>query len=131
MARRKTRTLTELELELMHVIWNRGEAVVEDLRHDLADAGKPLALPTIRTMLAILQEKGYLTRRPEGRGFAYRACVSQDEARKSILRDIVDRAFQGSALGLVASLLGSRMVGHAELDQVRKLLEQAEKEKKP
>lgn len=130
MARRKTRTLTELELELMQIVWKNSEVVVEDLRRALAEAGKPLALPTIRTMLTILQDKGYLERRPEGRGFAYRPCVTQDQAQGSIVRDVVERAFEGSALGLVASLLGNRLVKRAELDKVRQLLEKYDKEKK-
>lgn len=130
MARRKTRTLTELELEIMQIVWKKGEVSVEDICDATEAAGRPLARPTIRTMLAILQDKGYLTRRPEGRAFAYRAAVSQDEARSSIVRDVVERAFDGSAAGLVASLLGSKMVRARELDRVKKLIEHYEKEGK-
>ena len=99
MARRKTRTLTEVELEIMQVVWQRAEVSVGDLQQTLEGQGKPLALPSIRTMLSILQEKGYVTRRGQGRGHLYRAKVPRTEAEKRILRDIVKRAFRGSAAG--------------------------------
>jgi predicted transcriptional regulator len=130
MARRKTKTLTELELEIMQIVWKEGEVVVGDIRKATHEAGRPLARPTIRTMLTILQKKGYLKRRPEGRAYAYQARVSQDEAQTSIVRDVVERAFEGSALGLVASLLGGRMVPAKELARVKRLIAQYEKEAK-
>lgn len=130
MARRKTRTLTELELEIMQIVWKKGEVVVGDIRQATHKVGKPLARPTIRTMLAILQKKGYLKRRPQGRAYAYQARVSQDEAQTSIVRDVMERAFEGSALGLVASLLGGRMVPAEELGRVKRLIAEYGKEGK-
>ena len=127
MARRKTRTLTELELQIMTVLWRQEECSVEQLRDALADAGRELALPSIRTMLTILQDKGYVTRRAAGRGHAYRAKVSEEKAQKSILRDIVDRAFDGSAAGLVAALVKGRMVAKRDLDKIKKLIREHEK----
>ncbi|GAG18841.1 unnamed protein product [marine sediment metagenome] len=122
MARRKTRTLTELELEIMHVVWREGEATVEVIRRALEKSSKPLALPSVRTMLGILQDKNYVTRRPVGRGYAYRAVVSQDQAQKSIVKDVVDRAFEGSALDLVTALIGGKMVSKKDMDRVKQLI---------
>lgn len=127
MARRKRRTLTELELEIMQVVWKDGEVTVRDLSDAFKRAGKPLALPSIRTMLGILQEKGYLRRRPFGRGHAYRATVSAERARKSILKDIIERAFDDSASSLVATLVDSRMVSRKELGKVKRLIERKAK----
>jgi predicted transcriptional regulator len=126
MARRKTRTLTELELQIMQIVWKNEEIAVEDIRQTLEQAGKPLALPSIRTMLGILQEKGYVTRRAEGRRFVYRARVPQEKARESILKDVVDRAFDGSALDLVAALFDTRLVSKRDMDAVKRLIREAE-----
>lgn len=126
MARRKTRTLTELELEIMQVVWKQQEAAVEDIRRAFKAMGKPLALPSIRTMLGILQEKGYVTRRADGRRFVYRARVAQEAARESILKDLLDRAFDGSALDLVAALIDTRLVSKKDIDEVTRLIRRAE-----
>jgi len=131
MARRKTRTLTELELEIMQVVWKHGEATVEEIRRALDAENKPLALPSVRTMLSILQSKGYVTRREDGRRHVYRPRVSQDRARKSILKDVVERAFEGSVLDLVAALIDTRMVSKGELDEVWRLIRQARKDGSP
>jgi predicted transcriptional regulator len=122
MARRKTKTLTELELEIMRVVWSKEEVTVEDIRRDLEERGKPLALPSVRTMLAILQEKGYVARRPLGRGFAHRARVRREDARESIVRDVIERAFDGSALGLVATLMSGELVSKGEIRKVKDLI---------
>ncbi len=127
MARRKSRTLTELELEIMQVIWGKGEATVEDIHGALQKSNKPLARPSIRTMLAILREKGYLTRKPFGRGHVYRPKVQPDQAQRSFLKDIVERVFDGSASNLVTALVNSRMVSQKDLAEIRRLIREHEK----
>ncbi|MCX7045946.1 MAG: BlaI/MecI/CopY family transcriptional regulator [Candidatus Sumerlaeota bacterium] len=130
MARRKSKTLTELELEIMRIVWKQGETSVEDVRLALDEAGAPLALPSIRTMFAILQEKGYLTRRAEGRHHLYRASVSEHEAQRNILKDVIERAFDGSALGLVAALIDARFVSKKDAAKARQLILQVERREK-
>jgi BlaI family transcriptional regulator, penicillinase repressor len=127
MARRKSKTLTELELDIMHVVWKQEGVSVEEIRRSLDEAGRPLALPSIRTMLSILQDKGFVERRPEGRGFLYSAVVAEDAAKKNILSDVVERAFDGSAFDMVAALLDSRMVGKKDLDRVRRMIAERER----
>lgn len=124
MARKKGRTLTRLELEIMQVVWGHNEVTVEEIRRELGQQGKPLALPSIRTMLSILQEKAYVTRRRLGRKHLYRPLVSAERARRRILRDILDRAFEGSALSLVAALVKAEMVSDEELARISQLIEQ-------
>jgi len=127
MARRKSRTLTELELEIMHVVWGCEETTVDAIEQTLGKNGRPLAPPSIRTMLGILQEKGYVKRRRDGRGFAYRAVVEAGQAEKSILKDLVDRVFDGSASNLVAALVSQGMVGKDDLAEARKLIAKRER----
>ncbi len=124
MARKKGRTLTRLELEIMQVVWGQDEVTVEEIRSVLEEQGRPLALPSIRTMLGILQEKGYVTRRRLGRKHAYRAIISAERARRRILRDILDRAFDGSVLDLVAALVKADMVSDENLARISQLIEQ-------
>ncbi len=128
MARRQSRTLTQLELEIMQAVWGQDEATVNDIADLLRQTGHPLALPSIRTMLSILRKKGYVKRRREGRCYVYRAIVSGEQARKRILRDIFERAFDGSASHLVTALVNAGMVSKKELEEARRLIEEREKE---
>jgi len=129
MARRKSRTLTEVELEFMLVIWELGEVTTEDVLATLARQGRHLADGSVRKILSILVTKGYVSRRPaDGRGFRYRAVVAKDKASKSMLLDVVDRAFQGSATLMVAALLDTRKVHDADLRKIKELIAQREKE---
>ncbi len=130
MPRRKTGTLTELELRIMQVIWQHGEVAVAEIRDALDRQGKPLALPSIRTMLSILQDKGYVTRRADGRAHLYSAKVAREDAQKRILRDIVKRAFRGSAARLVAALVDADLVDDDELDDIKRLIDRREREVK-
>ena len=127
MARRKSTTLTQLELEIMQALWQREETTVEDLTAVFAERGTPLSPPSFRTMLSILCAKGYVTRRRMGRGYAYRACVKVEEARKSMLTDLIQRAFNGSASALVTALVKHGMMRRDDLEKARRLIKQAEK----
>ncbi len=130
MARTRTRTgtLTQIELEIMRIVWRDEETTVPELQQALETAGRPVALPTIRTMLGILEGKGYVTRRTGRRRHVYRAAVSAGQAQKGILKDIIERAFEGSALSLVTALVNGEMVSKKELRKVAKLIENREKE---
>jgi BlaI family transcriptional regulator, penicillinase repressor len=130
MARPKSRTLTELELQIMQVVWELGEVTVDRIRKRLKKDGRALALPSIRTMLGILQEKGFVTRQRDSRSYVYRATVGAEQAQKSILKDVIERVFDGSASGLVAALVTQDMVGKEDLAQARKLIQQHERRKK-
>jgi BlaI family penicillinase repressor len=122
--RKRTGTPTALELEILQVVWELGEGTVEGIRTALGDRGRPLAPPSIRTMLAILQEKGYVTRGKVSRAHVYRALLSEEKTKKRILADIVERAFAGSAADLVAALVRAEMVSDEELRQIRQLIEE-------
>jgi len=128
MARKKNETLTDLELKIMNVIWDKKEASVEDIRESLAEQESPLAPSSVRTMLAILMEKSYVVREPQGKGFVYRTNVSRSQARKSLLKVVVERAFAGSAFDLVASVLNSKMVSKQDIEKVKGLIREYEQE---
>jgi BlaI family penicillinase repressor len=119
-------TPTELELAIMQVLWELLAGTVEDVRSALQEKGRPLAPSSIRTMLAILQEKQYVTREPLRRGYLYRPLVSAEKARKRILRDIVKRAFAGSAAALVSALMRTDLVSEKELVRIKALIKEQE-----
>jgi len=128
MKHRRRRTLTELELEVMQVIWDGSEVTVEDIVEAFKKTAKPLAPPSIRTMLTILQEKGYVTRKLVGRAHVYRALISAGEAQKKMLTDMIQRAFDGSVLNMVAALVRTDAVSARELAKMRELIKRRQKE---
>ncbi len=127
MPRRKSRTLTELELAIMQVVWDHEEVSVDTIDQALQESGRTLAPPSIRTMLGILQDKGYVRRRKQGRGHAYRAAIKAEQAEKSILKDLVERVFDGSPSNLVAALVSQGMVDKEDLTEARRLITKRER----
>jgi len=100
-------SLTRLELKIMQVIWRLGASTVTAVQAELKP---PLAYTTVQTMLNILERKGKLRRTLEGRAYVYSAAVSEDKAVGQVLRDLVDRIFDGSSEDLVMSLLKTRQI---------------------
>ena len=130
MARRKSRTLTDVELEFMQIIWGNGEVSTEDIQQALLKQDRDLADGSIRKVLSILVEKGYVVRRREGRGFLYRALVEKTQANRNLVTDLLKRAFDGSAALMVASLVDSRNIKKKDLNAIKKLLDAKNKESK-
>ena len=104
MAGRRSRTLTEVELEIMQVIWPAGEITSEEVREVLKKQGHDLKDGSVRKMLLILLNKGYIDRRKEGNAFIYRAKVPEGQANRSMALDLLKRAFGGSASLMMATL---------------------------
>ena len=131
MARPRSRTLTEVELDIMHVIWAKEEASTEDVMRARSARGRPLSDGATRTMLAILVDKGYLTRRRGDRGaFLYTAKVPRDQARRKMVADLLKRAFAGSAAGMVAAIMNTRSITEKDIREIERLIAQHRKEEK-
>jgi len=123
LARKKSPNLTEAELRLMDVIWEKGQATVGEVAEALPrDLG--LAYNTVLTTLRILEEKGYLrhTKAKEGRAFVYQALVGRDEASRSAVRYLVSRFFRNSPELLVLNLLEDEELTARELRRIRALI---------
>ena len=129
MARRQSRTLTEVELGFMQVLWRGGEMGTEEIRSALGRQGRELADGSVRKVLSILLRKGYVTRKPAGKGFRYRAKVKSDRANMSMVQDLLERAFGGSAALMVAALLDTRKVRAKDLDEIKRLIAEREGDK--
>ena len=121
---RKSNTLTEAELRLMKILWRRGESAVTDLVSSLPD-GEPLAYNSVLTTIRILEQKGYVEHRQEGRAFVYRPCVAEDEASRSEVKHILNRFFGNSRERLLLSLLGDEDITAEELDRLKTAIQNA------
>ena len=115
--------LTRLELKIMQVVWRLGNCTVSAVQAELTPA---LAYTTVQTMLNILERKGKLERRLDGRAYVYSAKVTEEKALGQSLRDVIDRLFGGSSEELVMSLLKSRQI---DAKRLAKLSEQFKKTK--
>ena len=123
MARKKSLNLTEAELRLMDVVWNKSAVTVGEVAAALT--GEPsLAYNTILTTLRILEQKGYVrhTKSREGRAFIYRAVVGRKQASRNALRHVVRGFFGNSPELLVLNLLDDGDLSQRELQSIRNLL---------
>ena len=114
MAKRDKRILGKLELMIMHVVWERGEATVRQVRNAIASR-RDLAYSTVMTMMGKMEKKGVLTHRVEERTYIYRPLVSRDEVEGSMLRDLLENVFGGSHQQLVNALVEHENLSQEEL----------------
>lgn len=114
-------TLTQAELRLMRVLWTRGESSVADMVAATAEES-PLAYTSVLTTIRILEQKGYVTHRQEGRAFFYMASVAEHEASRSEMRHIMQRFFGNSRERLLLSLLGDDEISPGELRRLKEAI---------
>jgi len=124
-ARKPSSTLTDGELRLMRVLWRLGPSTVAAIV-DAVGGANPPAYNTVQTMMRILERKGFVTHRKDGRAFVFDALVDESCARKSAIRHMLDRFFDNSPGTLVLSLLEHDDVPDAELLQLRRLIQRHE-----
>lgn len=117
--------LTKLELQIMQVIWRQGASNVGEVQEGLE---QKLAYTTVQTMLNILQRKGKLKRKLNGRAYEYSATVTEAKALSHALRDVVDRMFGGSSEELVMSLIKSKQLDAKKIAELSRRLEESEED---
>ena len=114
-------TLTELQLDILRVLWDLGEATTQDV-HDALASTRGLAPTTVSTLLSRLEKKGVLAHRRQGRQHVYRALVDEVQVRRSKVRDLTEVLFGGDSAALVSHLVRSDDIDEAELARIRELL---------
>lgn len=117
-------TLTKAELRLMKVLWNRGESTVADVVAATAADGE-LAYNSVLTTIRILETKGYVSHRQEGRAFLYQSEIGESEARRSEVRHLLQRFFGDSRERLLLSLLGDDELTPDELKRLKEAIANA------
>jgi predicted transcriptional regulator len=118
MPRKRSNTLTEAELRLMKILWARGECAVADLVAAIP-AQDALAYTSVLTTIRILETKGYVRHRQEGRAFLYTACVVEQEASRSEVQHMLSRFFGNSRERLLLALIEDEEITVAELQRLK------------
>jgi predicted transcriptional regulator len=116
------RLLTEVELELMTILWRLDGGTVNDVLAGLP-AERPLAYTSVSTILRILEKKRFVKTRKEGRGHVYVPVVTKESYEAHSLHDLIDRVFDGTPSALMRRLIESERLSGRELAKVRELLE--------
>ena len=120
----KTRpVLARQELALMKVVWRLGPATVRDVYEALREERR-VAYTTVMTVMNILESKGYLRKEPEGRAFRYHATQPERRVMTALVRDFVDRVFDGAATPLLAHLVTDTKLSKPERDALRRLIDE-------
>ena len=127
MTKRELPTLSEGQLEIVNIIWDHGEVTVGDVWRTLAKR-RPVSRNTISTMITRLEEKGWLRQRVEAGLYYYSVVCPREKVLPRLVRRLVDAAFQGSAEGLVLSLLEDGRLSSDEVGRIKALRERADGE---
>jgi BlaI family transcriptional regulator, penicillinase repressor len=122
--RPKHNTLTPQELEIMKLVWQRDSATVRDIYEALLERRK-IAYTTVMTMMKILETKGYLKKRRQDRAFIYRPTRPKSQVIGGMIREFVDRVFNGSAEPLLVHLVKERQLSDKDLQRILRMMEES------
>ncbi|MBI4557059.1 MAG: BlaI/MecI/CopY family transcriptional regulator [Candidatus Hydrogenedentes bacterium] len=128
MTRPASRHPTELELEILKILWREGPMPVRGVRQALAPSRK-LAYTSVMTVMGIMAQKGYLRRSKHGTHFVYQPAITKQSTVRGIVRDVVDRVFDGSAAAAALHLVETADLDERELRAIRRILEQKGEDK--
>ena len=127
MKRKSLTHLGETEMEVLHHVWDLGEATVADVRERILE-DRDVAYTTIMTVMKKLAEKGYLDYHKEGRSYVYQPAQEPNEVQHSLLRRLMDKVFEGSPLALVQTLVKREDLSDDERAEIRALIDALEEE---
>ena len=118
-SRPSPRPIPPMELAIMNLLWDHGPSSVQEVQTRLP--GSP-AYTTVQTTLNTMEKKGRTKRTLRGRAFVYRAALARKVARKTAVKDLVDRVFGGSVDSLLMNLMSSGQLDESTLERLRKLI---------
>lgn len=116
---------TEVEMQILRILWDLGPSPVREIHRRLEEA-KGTSYSTTVKMLAVMLEKGLVTRDEEAQPHVYKAALTRDGAGKRLIRDLVDKVYDGSAHSLVLQALSAQRATQEERDEIRRLLDKME-----
>jgi predicted transcriptional regulator len=123
--RPKTPTLTEQELEIMKIVWSRDMSTVRDVYEALLERRK-IAYTTVMTMMKILEQKKYLLKTQEERAYVYRPAKPKNQVIQGMVREFVNRVFNGSAEPLLLHLMEDQRLSKKELEEITRMIRRKE-----
>lgn len=118
---------TAAELEILAVLWEKEAATVKEV-HEIINERKPTGYTTVLKTMQIMRAKNLVERDNANKAHVFRAVAAQSETQKSLVADLIEKAFRGSALKLVQHVLEAKPSSADELREIRQLIEKAEKE---
>lgn len=119
--------LTDQELAIMNIVWERGQATVRDVYEVMLQERK-IAYTTVMTTMKIMQEKGHLKKRSQGRAYVYSPAQPKSQVIRNLVTDFVGRVFQGSAEPLLLHLVQNQDLSAQDLDKARRAAQAAQEE---
>jgi BlaI family penicillinase repressor len=120
---------TNAELAILRVLWNEGECTVREVHERLPE--REVGYTTVLKLMQIMTDKGLVRRNESARSHVYRAALPEREVQRKLVTDLVDRAFEGSAAGLVMHALENNLASAADLAEIRKLLDERSPRSEP
>jgi BlaI family transcriptional regulator, penicillinase repressor len=118
---------TELELEILKVLWKDGASLARHVQEEIVGF-RNLAYTSVLTIMNIMTRKQYLKRKREGKTYIYTALIKQEETTRKMLGDLVQRAFEGSAKVAMVNLLETSDIDDEELMEIQKIIKRMVKE---
>lgn len=122
----ETVSLTDLQLAIVRILWERGECTVLEVQEALAPE-RNLAQTTVATILTRLEKRNIVRHQANGRLFVYTALVTESQVRRSMVSELTDLLFGGSPAALISHLLAEKDITTRDLDEVKRLIAEAER----
>jgi BlaI family transcriptional regulator, penicillinase repressor len=124
MARPAAEQPTELELQILKILWEQSPQLVRDIRDELAKLGRDIAHTSVITTLNTMVKKRIAIRKREGNAFLFSPRITREQVSRSVLGDIVNRVFDGSAKAVLLGVFEQNDIDRGELKELRKLIDQ-------
>ena len=115
---------TAAELEILQVVWRNGPSTVRQVHHEL---NPETGYTTVLKLMQIMKEKGLLTRDTAERSHVYSATIPEEQTKKGLVRDLLEKAFRGSAKELILQALSAKRASREELAEIRQIIDRIEK----
>ena len=119
MPRKASKSFTDRELEIMKIVWDLGEATAREIQARLPGERH---YNTVLTIIRVLEAKGHLTHRAQGKSYVYKARHAPQKARNRVIRHLIDHVFAGSAASLVLHLVETGSLTEEDLQSIRQTL---------
>ena len=124
MARPAAEQPTELELQILKILWGKSPQLVRDIRDELAKLGRDIAHTSVITTLNTMVKKRIVIHKREGNAFLFSPRITREQVSRSVLGDIVNRVFDGSAKAVLLGVFEQNDIDRGELKELRKLIDQ-------
>ena len=117
---------TDGELEILRVLWHRGASTVREVHSVLSETKPATGYTTVLKLMQIMADKGLVSRDEKNKAHIYSSCVPEEQTQRQMVRDLLDRAFGGSASRLVMQALSTQKANSEELAEIRHMLDEYE-----